>query len=58
MENSKYMRPFEVAALFEVHPRTVARWADRGKFTAVKTPGGHRRYIREEVVELAENDCE
>ncbi|MEU3052211.1 helix-turn-helix domain-containing protein [Streptomyces griseus] len=57
MENSKYMLPKEVASLFEVSTRTVTRWADRGAFTVVKTPGGHRRFIREEVVAAAEQDC-
>lgn len=43
----------EVADLFRVDPKTVARWAKRGRFqTVVRTLGGHRRYRRDEVQEL------
>jgi excisionase family DNA binding protein len=43
------MTPAEVASLFRVDPKTVTRWADAGKLTAVRTLGGHRRYRQEEV---------
>jgi excisionase family DNA binding protein len=46
------MTPAEVAALFRVDPKTVTRWAEAGKMTAVRTLGGHRRYRREEVQNL------
>ena len=46
------MTPAEVAALFRVDPKTVTRWADAGKVTAVRTLGGHRRYRRDEVENL------
>ena len=46
------MTPAEVAALFRVDPKTVTRWADAGKITAVRTLGGHRRYLRHEVMTL------
>jgi len=46
------MTPAEVAALFRVDPKTVTRWADAGKMTAVRTLGGHRRYRRDEVQNL------
>ena len=42
----------EVAALFRVDPKTVTRWADAGKLTAVRTLGGHRRYRQDEVQNL------
>ena len=48
------MTPAEVAELFRVDPKTVTRWADAGKITAVRTLGGHRRYQREEVLALLE----
>jgi excisionase family DNA binding protein len=38
------MTPAEVAALFRVDVKTVARWAAAGRIPAVRTPGGHRRY--------------
>lgn len=43
------MTPAEVAALFRVDPKTVTRWADSGKLNALRTLGGHRRYLRAEV---------
>lgn len=46
------LTPGEVAARFRVDPKTVTRWANAGKLTAVRTLGGHRRYRRTEVDEL------
>ncbi len=46
------MTPAEVATLFRVDPKTVTRWADAGKLTAVRTLGGHRRYRQDEVQNL------
>lgn len=43
------MTPAEVAALFRVSPKTVARWSRAGKLTAIRTLGGHRRFRIEEV---------
>ncbi|MFC4556298.1 BldC family transcriptional regulator [Georgenia faecalis] len=55
--NDKYaedtlLTPGEVAARFRVDPKTVTRWANAGKLSAVRTLGGHRRYRRSEVEEL------
>ncbi len=44
--------PSEVASLFRVYPKTVARWAERGWLTSIRTLGGHRRFPREEVDRL------
>ena len=46
------LTPGEVAARFRVDPKTVTRWANAGKLTAVRTLGGHRRYRRSEVDDL------
>ncbi|MEV8630109.1 BldC family transcriptional regulator [Streptosporangium sp. NPDC051023] len=43
------LTPSEVAALFRVNPKTVARWARTGKLTSVRTIGGHRRYRETEI---------
>lgn len=42
----------EVAKLFNVNPRTVARWAEAHKLEHFRTLGGHRRYQVKEVIEL------
>ncbi len=46
------MTPGEVAKLFRVDPKTVTRWAVSGKVGSVVTPGGHRRFRREEIALL------
>ncbi|MFD6097406.1 BldC family transcriptional regulator [Nocardiopsis flavescens] len=42
----------EVAQMMRVTSVTVARWADTGKLTSFRTPGGHRRFHRAEVEAL------
>jgi predicted site-specific integrase-resolvase len=46
------LKPGEVAALFNVDPKTVSSWGDAGKLTVVRTLGGHRRYLESEVLAL------
>lgn len=48
------MTPSEVARDFRVDPKTVTRWAQAGKIKSFKTPGGHRRFRRADVLELLE----
>jgi len=45
------LTPAEVAKLFGVSPVTVRKWSQDGLLSAVKTPGGHRRYRRKEIFE-------
>jgi len=52
LRERRYLSRSEVAALFEVSPSTVARWARAGKLPYVVTPGGRRRYPREVVENL------
>lgn len=46
------IKPQEVADMFHVDPKTVARWANAGKLRITRTLGGHRRYHRAEVEAL------
>lgn len=47
------MTTAEVAALARVTPTTVARWAESGDLaTALRLPGGQRRYRRSDVEAL------
>lgn len=48
------LRPAEVAEIFRVDPKTVTRWAVAGKIESVRSPGGHRRFPANAVVELLE----
>ncbi|HET6818469.1 MAG TPA: BldC family transcriptional regulator [Mycobacteriales bacterium] len=43
------LTPAEVAGLFGVDSATVTRWARAGRLTAVRTLGGHRRFLEREV---------
>lgn len=48
-EPQELLTPHEVAHLFGVDPKTVTRWARAGRLTAIRTLGGHRRYLGAEV---------
>jgi excisionase family DNA binding protein len=43
------LTPNEVADIFRVNPKTVTRWAQSGKISAIRTLGGHRRFHADEV---------
>ena len=49
---SMLMSTAEVASMFRVDPKTVTRWAKAGKLSAIRTLGGHRRYLQSEVQQL------
>lgn len=54
-EDVRTYTPQEVANLFNVHVRSVSRWAARGKLQFFRTPGGHRRYYADPIDALIEN---
>jgi len=39
----------EASRMLGVDPDTLRRWADAGKVEVLKTPGGHRRFLRESI---------
>jgi len=43
----------EVAAIFQVSPKTVSRWAQDGLLPYQRTLGGHRRYPAAAIHQLA-----
>ncbi len=45
----EWMNLGETAELLGVHPSTVRNWADQGKLPVHRTPGGHRRFRRDEI---------
>jgi excisionase family DNA binding protein len=47
--SSEHLTTAQVAAIFSVHPQTVTKWAVQGLLPHLRTPGGHRRYKREDV---------
>jgi excisionase family DNA binding protein len=48
-----FLRPGEVATIFGVNAKTVARWAREGKLPYIRTPGGHMRIAADAVRALA-----
>ncbi len=38
--------------LLGVHPATLRQWADAGKIPSYRTPGGHRRFLAEDLREF------
>ena len=51
-----WLRVGDVAGLLGVSPNTVRRWTDVGRIAAHRSPGGHRRYLAEDVRALAPQD--
>jgi excisionase family DNA binding protein len=43
----------EAADILGVHPSTVRHWADSGELPSQRTPGGHRRFRRRDLQQLA-----
>jgi excisionase family DNA binding protein len=56
-EEDPLLTPSEVAAIFRVDPKTIARWALEGKMACIRTIGGHRRFRTSEVKRLLEGDA-
>jgi excisionase family DNA binding protein len=50
------LTPAAVAALLFVDRKTVSRWATSGKLDSIRTPGGHRRFFRSDVLAVM-NGC-
>lgn len=50
----EYLKPSEVARILHVSPKTVDRWANEGRIACIVTLGGHRRFLRSDVITVAE----
>ena len=48
-----FLRSAEVAAIFQVSPKTISRWAQDGRLPYQRTLGGHRRYPAAAIHQLA-----
>jgi DNA-binding transcriptional MerR regulator len=48
-----FLRSAQVAAILQVSPKTIARWAQHGLLPYQRTLGGHRRYLEPAIRELA-----
>ncbi len=52
-DNKPYLTPSEAAKILMVSPITVRAWAQKGLLASETTPGGHRRFLRENVEQFA-----
>lgn len=50
--STAYLRTAQVAALLQVSPKAVTRYAREGKLPYALTLGGHRRYPEAEIRDL------
>lgn len=48
-----YLTPSQVANLFMVTAAAVRLWAKKGELKALMTPGGHRRFLKTDMLEFA-----
>ena len=48
----RYFRSGELARLLHVDESTVKRWADRGLIRCYRTPGGHRKFTSQQVLDF------
>jgi excisionase family DNA binding protein len=55
MAEHELLTPGEVAVMFRVDPKTVTRWAQAGRISAIRTIGGHRRFRASEIQHLLED---
>lgn len=52
-DNDDLLTPSEAAKLLGIHTKTLERWSREGRIpVAGKTIGGHRRYKREELLDI------
>ncbi|MAS35575.1 MAG: hypothetical protein CL610_16310 [Anaerolineaceae bacterium] len=53
-DTSEWVSLRQAADMLGVHPATVRNWADEGKLPSRRTPGGHRRFRRSDLMRYAE----
>lgn len=51
-KTDRMLQPRQVAALYGVDSKTIRRWAMDGKLPHIITPGGHRRFSENEILDL------
>lgn len=57
-ETSDWVSLRQAADILGVHPATVRNWADRGDVPSRRTPGGHRRFRKSDLLNYAETQGE
>lgn len=54
-ETTEWVSLGEAAKVLGVHPATIRNWADRGELPYRRTPGGHRRFRRVDLIQWADS---
>lgn len=54
MSESEWISLRHAADILGVHPATVRNWADKGDLPSRRTPGGHRRFRKSDLLHYAE----
>ncbi len=58
MSESEWISLRHAAEILGVHPATVRNWADKGDLPSRRTPGGHRRFRKADLMNYAETQGE
>lgn len=58
MSDSEWVSLRQAAEMLGVHPATVRNWADKGELPSRRTPGGHRRFRKGDLLQYAETQGE
>lgn len=53
ISDRRFLGTHQAARLLSVDAGTVIRWADAGRLHAFRTPGGHRRILKTDLMEFA-----
>jgi excisionase family DNA binding protein len=48
-EETRWLTLQQASERLAVHPSTLRNWADQGKLPVYRTPGGHRRFVEQDV---------
>lgn len=57
MTDNQWLSLSEAAKLLGVHANTLRRWANNGNIPVHTTPGGHRRFLASELLEMVKNNA-
>lgn len=57
-ETPEWVSLRQAAEILGVHPATVRNWADKGDLPSRRTPGGHRRFRKSDLLHYAETQGE
>jgi excisionase family DNA binding protein len=50
-DSSEWVSLRRAAEILGVHPATVRNWADKGEIASRRTPGGHRRFLKADLIQ-------